>query len=110
MYKLASSRPAQAVGTSNNRRRTDGDGGRTAGTPLVGVEATSANGSQPCETLPPLASTGVPAAPKVSRHSRVCPPLPTATLRSGPASEVGASSIGSGSAAATRAPPETQIL
>ena len=103
MYKLASSRPAQAVGTSDNCRRTDGDGRRTAGTPLVGVEATSANSSQPCETLPPIASTSVLSAPMVSQCSCLHSP-PTAALQSGPASGVGASHIGSDSVAATHVP------
>ena len=103
MYKLASSRPAWAVGTSDNHRRTDGNGGRTAGTPLVGVEATSANSSQPCKTLPPIASTSVLSAPMVSWHSRLHSP-PTAAPQSGPASEVGASHIGSDSVAATHVP------
>ena len=39
IYKLASSHPAQAVDTSDNSRRVDGDGGGAAGTSLAGVGA-----------------------------------------------------------------------
>src|SRR5258706_7862836 len=46
IYKLASSRPAQAVDTSDNSRRVDGDGGGAAGTSLAGVGAVSAIGNQ----------------------------------------------------------------
>ncbi len=49
IYKLASSRPAQAVDTSDNGRRVDGDGGGAAGTSLAGVGAVSAIGNQPRE-------------------------------------------------------------
>src|SRR5258706_1621558 len=49
IYKLASSRPAQAVDTSNNGRRVDGDGGGAVGTSLAGVGAVSANRHHACE-------------------------------------------------------------
>jgi hypothetical protein len=49
--------PAQAVGDLAQGRSADGDGGGTAGTPLAGVRAVSANGSQSCETPPLRAST-----------------------------------------------------
>jgi hypothetical protein len=43
-------RPAQAAGELRLEPDTGGNGGETAGDPLVGVGAASANGSQPCET------------------------------------------------------------
>ena len=55
-YKLASSRPARAVGYPAQGRGTDSDGGPTAGRPLAGVGAVSASGNQPCEIPPPVAS------------------------------------------------------
>src|ERR1700748_2003690 len=67
--------PAQAVGTPDNSTGTDGDGGRTAGTPSVGVGATGAIGSHPCEIPLHQVSPGVPDAPTTSRRSRR--PLPS---------------------------------
>src|SRR5258706_15087377 len=58
IYKLASSRPARAVDTSDNSRRVDGDGGGAAGTSLAGVGAVSAFGDQPCEIPSQVHSTG----------------------------------------------------
>ena len=55
-FKLASSRPAQAVGYQAQGLGADGDGGATAGGSLVGVGATSANGNHTCETPSPVAS------------------------------------------------------
>src|SRR5258706_4743643 len=70
IYKLASSRPAQAVDTSNNSRRVDGDGGGAAGTSLAGVGAVGGIGNHTCEIPLQFQSTGAVAEPKVSRHSR----------------------------------------
>ena len=81
MIKLASSRPAQAVGIPDNSTGADGDGGRTAGTPPVGGEATGASGSQYSETLLPQASTGVSGAPTTSPRSRFRSPRSSATPR-----------------------------
>ena len=55
-YKLATSRPARAVGHPAQSCGSDSDGGATAGSPLAGVRAVSANGDQPCEIPPPVAS------------------------------------------------------
>ena len=48
-YKLATSRPAQAVGYQAQGLGSDGDGGETAGVPSVGVGAADALGNQSCE-------------------------------------------------------------
>ena len=55
-YKLATSHPARAVGHPAQSCGSDGDGGATAGSPLAGVGAVSADGDQPCEIPPPVAS------------------------------------------------------
>ena len=55
-FKLASSRPAQAVGYQAQGLRADGDSGATAGSSLVGVGAASANGNHTCEIPSPVAS------------------------------------------------------
>ena len=81
MFKLASSRPAQAVGIPDNSTGTDGDGGRTAGTPPMGGEAVGADGSQLCETLPPQASSGASEAPIASHRSRIRSPRSRAARR-----------------------------
>ena len=41
-YNLLDTHPVKTVGTPDNSKGVDGDGGGTAGTPLVGVEAISA--------------------------------------------------------------------
>jgi len=69
-YKLASSRPAQAVDTSDNSRRVDGDGGGAAGTSLAGVGAVSAIGNQSREIPFQVQSTGAVLEPTISRRSR----------------------------------------
>ena len=55
-YKLATSRPTQAVGHPAQGCGSDSDGGATVGSPLAGVRAVSASGGQPCEIPPPVAS------------------------------------------------------
>src|SRR5258706_5664267 len=70
IYKLASSRPAQAVDTSDNSRRVDGDGGGAAGTSLAGVGAVSAFGNQLREIPFQVQSTGAVLEPITSRRSR----------------------------------------
>ena len=55
-YKLASSRPTQAVGYQAQGLGADGDSGATAGGSLVGVGAASAKGNHACETPSPVAS------------------------------------------------------
>ena len=87
-YKLASSRPAQAVGYPAQGRGTDGDGGPTAGRPLAGGGAVSASGNQPCEIPPPVAS---PQSASGSNHY-LCgssPPPSARALRNGPHGRVG---------------------
>ena len=72
-YTSPDTLPAKAVDTPDNSKGVDGDGGGTAGTPLVGVEATSALGSQICETPHRYQSHGVdiePSASHISRTSR----------------------------------------
>ena len=69
-YKLATSRPAQAVGTSDNSRRADGDGGKTAGIPSTGVRAVGAFGSQSCEIPHRHQSPGADDRPTARRRSR----------------------------------------
>jgi len=70
IYKLATSRPAQAVDTSDNSRRVDGDGGGAAGTSLAGVGAVSAIGNQSREIPFQVQSTGAVLEPTSSRRSR----------------------------------------
>jgi hypothetical protein len=48
--------PAQAAGELHPEPDTGGNSGETAGDPLVGVGAASADGSQPCETPHPCMS------------------------------------------------------
>ena len=55
-FKIASSRPAQAVGYQAQGLGADGDGGATAGSSLVGVGAASAIGNHTCEIPSPVAS------------------------------------------------------
>ena len=105
MFKLASSRPAQAVGTSDNRRRADGDGGRTAGTPPDGGEASGANGNHNCENLLRHASPGVHGAPTTSRRSRNRPAR-LAAQQSGSSDESGTSPSEPDSEAAPRRRPK----
>ena len=66
LYKLASSHPAQAVGTSDNSKRVDSSGRGTAGTSPAGVGAVGANGSQPCEIPPWPQSPGAVTEPITS--------------------------------------------
>ena len=70
IYTLSDTLPAKAVDTPDNGKGIDGDGGGTAGTPLVGVEAISALGSQTCKTLHQYQSPGVDIEPSTSRISR----------------------------------------
>src|SRR5258706_13678067 len=70
IYKLANSRPARAVDTSDNSRRVNGDGGGAAGTSLAGVGAVSAIGNQSCEIPFQVQSTGAVLEPIVSHRSR----------------------------------------
>ena len=83
-HKLATSRPAWAVGTSDNSRRPDGDGGRTAGTPLAGVGAAGALGNHACENPLRQASPGVPGAPTARRRRKVFTPVSSSTQASSP--------------------------
>ena len=70
IYKLVTSRPTQAIVTSDNSKRGDGDGRGTAGTSPAGVGAVGANGSQPCEIPPQHQSPGAVAEPIMSRRSQ----------------------------------------
>src|SRR5258706_11036911 len=70
IYKLASSRPAQAVNTSDNSRRVDGDGGGAVGTSLAGVGAVSAIGNHTCEIPLQFQFTGAVTEPTTSCRSR----------------------------------------
>ena len=97
-YTSLDTHPAKAVDTSDNSKGVDGDGGGTAGTPLVGVEATSALGSQICETLHRYQSHGVdiePSASCISQTSRTrnrraaLPPSNTGELGNTPSREGG---------------------
>ena len=83
-HKLASSRPAWAGETSDNSRRLDGDGGRTAGTPLAGVGAVGASGNHACEIPLCQASSGVPGAPTTRRQHKVSIPVSSSAQTSGP--------------------------
>ena len=83
-YKLATLRPAWAVETSDNSRRLDGDGGRTAGTPPAGVGAVSASGNHTCEIPLRQASPGVPGAPTTRRRRKVFTPVSSSAQTSGP--------------------------
>jgi len=83
-YKLATSRPAQAVVTPDNHTGHDGDGGRTAGTPPAGVGAVGASGSQPCEASLHQASPGAPGAPTARRRRRLFSPVLPSAWSAGP--------------------------
>ena len=98
IYSLLDTHPAKAVDTPDNSKGVDGDGGGTAGTPLVGVEAISAFSSRTCETLLQCQSPGVdtePSASRVSRTSRTrnrqaaLPPSNTGDLGNAPSQEGG---------------------
>ena len=95
---LLSTHPTKAVDTPDNSKGVDGDGGGTAGTPLVGVEAISALGSQTCKTLLWYQSPGVDAEPRASRFSQTSrtrnrraalPPSNTGELGNAPSREGG---------------------
>ena len=62
--KLATSRPARAVGYPAQGRGSDGDGGVTAGNPLAGVGAVGAASNQLCENPPPGTSSRSVPGPK----------------------------------------------
>ena len=90
--------PARAVDTPDNSKGVDGDGGGTAGTPLIGEEAISALRSQTCETLLQYQSPGVdtePSASRIPQKSRnrrrraVLPPSNTGELGNAPPREEG---------------------
>ena len=83
-HKLATSRPAWAVGTSDNSRRPDGDGGRTAGTPPAGVGAVGASGNHTCENPLRQASPGVPGAPTARRRRKIFTPVSSSAQASSP--------------------------
>ena len=70
LHNSTNSYPAKAVGAPDKSKGTDGDGGETAGTPLAGVETTSAFGSQICEILHRHHSPGDDVEPNTSRVSR----------------------------------------
>ena len=82
--KIATSRPAWAVGTSDNSRRLDGDGGRTAGTPPAGVGAVGASGNHTCKNPPCQASPGVPGTPTTRRRRKVFTPVSPSAQASSP--------------------------
>ena len=62
--KLATSRPAQAVGHPAQGRGSDGDGGVTAGNPPAGVGAVGAESNQLCENPLPGTSSRSVLGPK----------------------------------------------
>jgi len=68
-YKLASSCPTKAAGTSNNGRRTGSDGRVTVDNPSAGVGAAGAIGSHFCEIPPHQPSPGVAGEPTASWQS-----------------------------------------
>ena len=97
-YTLLDTHPAKAVDTPDNSKGVDGDGGGTAGTPLIGVEAISAFSSQTGETLLQYQSPGVvtePSASRASQTSWTCnrraalPPSNTGDLGNAPSREGG---------------------
>src|SRR5258706_12991392 len=71
IYKLASSHPTQAVDTSDNSRRVNGDGGGAAGTSMAGVGAVCAIGNHACEIPFQSQSTGAVAEPIISHRSQI---------------------------------------
>ena len=83
-FKLATSRPARAVVTPDNRTGHDGDGGRAAGTPPAGMGAVSASGSHPRETSLHQVSPGAPGAPTVRRRRRLFSPVLPSAQSAGP--------------------------
>ena len=74
LHNSLDSYPAEAVGTPDNSKGTDGDGRETAGIPLDGVEATSAFGSQKCEIPHRHQSPGADVESNTSRISRTSRP------------------------------------
>ena len=62
--KLATSRPAQAVGYPAQGQGSDSDGGVTAGNPLAGVGAVGAESNQICKTPLPGTSSRSVLGPK----------------------------------------------
>ena len=110
IYNLLDTHPAKAVDTPDNSKGVDGDGRGTAGTPLVGVEAISALGSQTCKTLLQYRSPSVDTEPNTSRiprtsrtrHRRAALPLSnTGELGNTPPCEEGLAAH-----LATHTPPE----
>ena len=83
-HKLATSRPAWAVETSDNSRRLDGDSGRTAGTPPAGVGAVGASSNHACEIPLHQASPGMPGAPTARRRHKVFTPVSSSAQASSP--------------------------
>jgi len=79
--KLVTSCPTQAVGTSDNSRGANSNGGVTAGNPLVGKGAAGTIGSQTCETPLLRASPGAPEETTVSQRSQQGCPRSTASTR-----------------------------
>ena len=99
-FKLASSRPAQAVGYQAQGLGADGDSGATAGSSLVGVGAASAIGNHTCEIPSPVASQqsapgpnhDLPSSPP-GRAQHLGPTEMPGTSPHGPGSEAMASPI-----------------
>ena len=81
--KLASSRPAQAVGYPAQSRGPDGDGGVTAGDPQAGAGAVRALGSHHSEIPPLSASPQSALSPNHNLHGLGSPPS-ACTQRPGP--------------------------
>jgi len=106
IYKLASSHPAQAVDTSDNSRRVDGDSGGAAGTSLAGMGAVGAIGNHTCEIPLQFQSTGAVAEPNISRRSRISRTSRTPSFRAvrspGITSPLGKVSLQPGGVAARR--------
>ena len=93
-YKLASSRPAQAVGYPAQGRGTDGDGGPTAGRPLAGGGAVSASGNQSHETPPPVAPLQSASGSNHYLRGPGPPPSSACAPRNGPHGRVGSPPAG----------------
>src|SRR5258706_17031 len=105
-YKLVSSRPAQAVDSSDNSRGVDGDGGGAAGTSLAGVGAVGAIGNHTCKIPFQSQSTGAVAEPIISCRSWISRTSRTPSFRAvqspGIMSSLGKDSLPPGGVAARR--------